>query len=61
MTRVPPVTAQPKDSQGSHAKRTQEEVARSLERELRLLAEERHDRARRLGFNIEAPTPKVRD
>jgi hypothetical protein len=49
------VTAQSAKPQGGprrHSKESQEEVARSLERELSLLAEERRDRARLLGFDI---------
>lgn len=58
------MTARREDSQGAqraHTKKSQEEVARSLERELRLLTEERHDRARQLGLKIEVPAPKLRD
>jgi hypothetical protein len=36
-----------------------EEVARSLERELGLLAEERKDRARRLGIKIALVSPET--
>jgi hypothetical protein len=35
------------------------EVARSVERELDLLAEERKDRARRLGIEIALVSPKT--
>jgi hypothetical protein len=40
-----------------HRKTSQEELARSLERELGLLAEERRDRARRLGFDTAQVSP----
>jgi hypothetical protein len=38
------------------AEESQEEVARSLERELGLLAEERQERALRLGIDLGAET-----
>jgi hypothetical protein len=44
----------------SRLKESQEEVARSLERELRLMAEDRQDRASRLGFDVGAAS-KVGD
>jgi hypothetical protein len=56
------VTAQPAKPQGGsrrHSKETQEEVVRSLERELKLLTEERQERALRLGLDIAGKTPKV--
>jgi hypothetical protein len=56
------VTAQPAKPQGGsrrHSKETQEEVVRSLERELKLLTEERHERALRLGLDIAGKTPKT--
>ncbi|MCC8962333.1 hypothetical protein H8A95_08360 [Bradyrhizobium sp. Pear76] len=56
------MTAQPAKPQGGsrrHSKETQDEVARSLERELRFLSEERQERALRLGFDIAAKSPKV--
>ncbi|WP_407168233.1 hypothetical protein [Bradyrhizobium sp. ORS 111] len=58
------MTAQPENAkrgQRAASKTSQEEVARSLERELRLLTEERHDRARQLGLDIGAAAPRVRD
>ena len=61
MTRVSPVTSQPASSAAakrSRLKESQEEVARSLERELRLMTEDREDRARRLGFDIGAASLK---
>ncbi|WP_166299223.1 hypothetical protein [Bradyrhizobium sp. 2S1] len=54
------MTAQPAKPQGGsrrHSKETQEEVVRSLERELKLLTEERHERALRLGLDIAGKTP----
>jgi hypothetical protein len=58
------VTAPSDDSQGaarSRSKESQEEVARSLERELKLLTEDRQDRARRLGIDIEVTASKALD
>lgn len=46
--------ASPKGAQRARSKELQEEVARSLERELKLLAEDRQDRARLLGLDIQA-------
>ncbi|MCC8938093.1 hypothetical protein H8A99_16835 [Bradyrhizobium sp. Arg68] len=46
--------ANPENAKRSRLKESQEEVARSLERELRLMAEDRQDRASRLGFDIGA-------
>ncbi|GKQ51396.1 hypothetical protein [Bradyrhizobium sp. Ce-3] len=56
------MTAQPaKPSGGSrrHAKETQDEVARSLERELKFLTEDREERALRLGLDFAAKAPKT--
>ncbi|WP_167351868.1 hypothetical protein [Bradyrhizobium tropiciagri] len=56
------MTAQPAKPQGGsrrHSQQTQDEVARSLERELRFLTEEREERALRLGLDISAKTPKT--
>lgn len=56
------MTAQPAKSQNSSrrpSRETQQEVARSLERELKLLTEERQERALRLGLDIAGKTPKV--
>ncbi|MHC2331229.1 hypothetical protein [Bradyrhizobium sp. USDA 4454] len=50
-------TAKPHRGSRRHSKETQDEVARSLERELRLLTEERQERALRLGFDIAAEAP----
>jgi len=58
------VAAPSDDSQGaprSRSQELQEEVARSLERELKLLAEERHDRARQFGLDIGTTAPKSDD
>ena len=58
------MTAPADDSQGaprSRSQELQEEVARSLERELRLLAEDRQDRARRLGLDFGTAAPKPID
>nr|WP_233286151.1 MULTISPECIES: hypothetical protein [Bradyrhizobium] len=62
MTRASPVTAEPAKPQGDsrrRSKETQDEVARSLERELKLLTEERQERALRFGLDIAGKTPKV--
>lgn len=62
MTKVPPVTSQPhspKAPRHGRSKESQEEVARSLERELRLLTEEREERARQLGLDIAPIVPKA--
>jgi hypothetical protein len=56
------VTAQPAKPHGGsrrHSKETQDEVARSLERELKFLTEEREERALRLGLDLAGKTPKV--
>ncbi|MBR0873662.1 hypothetical protein JQ633_25120 [Bradyrhizobium tropiciagri] len=56
------MTAHPASSNGAQrarSKELQEEVARSLERELKLLAEDRQERARMLGLDIGAPVRKV--
>lgn len=61
MTRGPCVTAQPPKLH-EHSKRrksAQEEVARSLERELDLLAEERKERAQRLGLGPALGAPSL--
>lgn len=57
------MTSQPENPTAvkrSRLKESQEEVARSLERELRLMAEDRQDRASRLGFDVGAAS-KVGD
>ncbi|MFB9263223.1 hypothetical protein ACFFWD_08575 [Bradyrhizobium erythrophlei] len=64
MTRVPPVTAHPARPHGAqrrHSKESQQEVARSLERELNLLAEERRERARLLGLDVGAAATAPRE
>lgn len=56
------MTAQPAKPQGDSRRRseeTQDEVARSLERELKLLREERQERALRFGLDLAAKTPKT--
>ncbi|WP_198964491.1 hypothetical protein [Bradyrhizobium sp. C9] len=56
------MTAQPAKPHGGsrrHSQKTQDEVARSLERELQFLAEERQERALRLGLDFAAKTPKT--
>lgn len=56
------MTAQPAKPHGGsrrHSKETQDEVARSLERELQFLAEGRQERALRLGLDFAAKTPKT--
>lgn len=56
------MTAQPAKPHGGsrrHSKETQDEVARSLERELKFLTEEREERALRLGLDLAGKTPKV--
>jgi hypothetical protein len=44
------MSSQPTKGEDDKRKAAQEELSRSLERELGLLAEERKDRARRLGI-----------
>ena len=51
--------AKPKGDSRRRSKETQDEVARSLERELRLLTEERRERALRFGLDLAAKTPKT--
>ncbi|MCA6123330.1 hypothetical protein J6500_15695 [Bradyrhizobium sp. WSM 1704] len=46
-------------AQRARSKELQEEVARSLERELKLLAEDRQERARMLGLDIGTAAAKV--
>lgn len=56
------MTAQPAKPHGGsrrHSKESQDEVARSLERELQFLTEERQERARRLGLDFTAKTLKT--
>lgn len=56
------MTAQPAKPHGGsrrHSKETQDEVARSLERELKFLTEEREERALKLGLDLAGKTPKV--
>ncbi|ERF80850.1 hypothetical protein JQ559_30165 [Bradyrhizobium viridifuturi] len=56
------MTAQPAKPHGGsrrHSQQTQDEVARSLERELRFLSEERQERALQLGLDMSAKTPKT--
>ncbi|MHC2254527.1 hypothetical protein ACVILK_004219 [Bradyrhizobium embrapense] len=56
------MTAQPAKPHGGsrrHSKESQNEVARSLERELQFLSEERQERARRLGLDFAAKTLKT--
>ncbi|MGY3532035.1 MULTISPECIES: hypothetical protein [Bradyrhizobium] len=56
------MTAQPAKPHGGsrrHSKESQDEVARSLERELQFLSEERQERARRLGLDFAAKTLKT--
>ncbi|MGY4475743.1 hypothetical protein [Bradyrhizobium sp. USDA 3364] len=56
------MTAQPAKPHGGSRRRsqeTQDEVARSLERELKFLAEERQERALRFGLDLAGKTPKV--
>ncbi|WP_172803504.1 hypothetical protein [Bradyrhizobium embrapense] len=56
------MTAQPAKPHGGsrrHSKESQNEVARSLERELQFLTEERQERARRLGLDFAAKTLKT--
>ena len=55
------MTAQPPKLHeiGKRRKSAQEEVARSLERELDLLAEERKERARLLGLDPALAAPNV--
>ncbi|MES5488353.1 hypothetical protein QMZ05_36905 [Bradyrhizobium sp. INPA03-11B] len=56
------MTAQPAKPQGGsrrHSQQTQDEVARSLERELRFLTEERQERALRFGLDLAAKAPKT--
>jgi hypothetical protein len=48
--------AKPRGAQRRSSKESQEEVARSLERELSLLADERRERALRLGLDLGADT-----
>ncbi|MBR0798618.1 hypothetical protein JQ615_24840 [Bradyrhizobium jicamae] len=58
------MTAQSAKPQGGHRRsssESHEEVARSLERELNFLAEERRERALELGLDIGAPPTKVRE
>ena len=50
-------SAKPQGGSRRHSKETQDEVARSLERELRFLAEERQERALRLGYDFAATGP----
>ncbi|MBR0894353.1 hypothetical protein JQ616_05270 [Bradyrhizobium tropiciagri] len=54
------MTAEPAKPHGGsrrHSKETQDEVARSLDRELRFLTEERQERALRLGFDVATKGP----
>jgi hypothetical protein len=52
----------PQDGNRRRSKEMHEEVARSLERELNLVAEERRERARLLGLDVGAlAAPKPRD
>lgn len=56
------MTAQPAKPQGGarrHAKEMQDEVARSLERELKFLTADREERALHLGLDFAAKTPKT--
>ena len=46
-------------AQRARSKELQEEVARSLERELKLLADDRQERARMLGLDIGTAASKV--
>lgn len=48
--------AKPRGAERRSSKESQEEVARSLERELGLLTEERRERALRLGIDLGAET-----
>jgi hypothetical protein len=61
MTRGPYVTTQPPrlHEHGKRRKSAQEEVARSIERELDLLAEERKERAQRLGLEPALAVPNL--
>ncbi|MGY3693705.1 hypothetical protein ACVIGA_003785 [Bradyrhizobium sp. USDA 3240] len=52
-------SAKPHGGSRRHSQETQDEVARSLERELQFLTEERQERALRLGFDFAAKTPKT--
>lgn len=54
-------SAKPQGGPRRPSKESHEEVARSLERELSFLAEERRERALRFGLDIGAPPTKVRE
>ncbi|MCC8952648.1 hypothetical protein H8B02_03955 [Bradyrhizobium sp. Pear77] len=52
-------SAKPHGGSRRHSQETQDEVARSLERELQFLTEERQERAVQLGLDFASKTPKT--